>query len=85
MVEHGATPSFSVQEAQELGFKLIIFPFGAIGPAYYTIRDVFQKIKDTGTTGLDKDFTPKKLFEIVGLEQATAIDVAAGGIFYTAI
>ena len=85
MVEHGATPSWTPSEAQELGFRIIIFPFAAIAPAYDAIRSTFQKIKETGRTGLDVDFTPKKLFSIVGLKEATAIDAAAGGQLYNEV
>jgi 2-methylisocitrate lyase-like PEP mutase family enzyme len=85
MVEHGATPSWTPAEAKELGFKMMIFPFASIGPAYKAIKDVFVKIKQEGKTGLDKSFTPKKLFTIVGLEQAMAIDAAAGGSLYNKV
>ncbi|KAM0346979.1 hypothetical protein HYE67_007900 [Fusarium culmorum] len=85
MVEHGATPSWTPAEAAEFGFKLIIFPFASIGPAYQAIKDVFTQIKETGRTGLDKKFTPKKLFTIVGLEQATALDNAVGSSLYSKV
>jgi 2-methylisocitrate lyase-like PEP mutase family enzyme len=85
MVEHGATPSWTPDEAKELGYKMIIFPFASIGPAYQAIKDVFVKIKQTGRTGLEKDFTPKKLFTIVGLEEAMALDIAAGGQLYNKV
>lgn len=82
MVEHGATPSWTPAEAKELGFKIIIFPFASIGPAYNAIKDVFVRIKETGSTGLEKEFTPKKLFTVVGLEQAMEIDAKVGGSMY---
>ncbi|KAF4435386.1 methylisocitrate lyase [Fusarium austroafricanum] len=85
MVEHGATPSWTPDEAKQLGYKIIIFPFASIGPAYRAIKDVFEKIKQTGRTGLGKDFTPKKLFTIVGLEEAMALDAAAGGNLYNKV
>ena len=85
MVEHGATPSITPVEAQELGFRIIIFPFAAIAPAYDAIRNTFQMIKETGRTGLAKDFTPKKLFSVIGLKQATAVDLAAGGQMYSKV
>lgn len=85
MVEHGATPSWTPKEAREFGFKLIIFPFASIGPVYQAVKDVFQKMKDTGRTGLDKEFTPKKLFSIVGLEEAVARDLEAGGSLYNKV
>lgn len=85
MVEHGATPSLMPEEAQELGFKIIIFPFAAIAPAYAAIKGSMVRIKETGRTGLENGFTPKKLFEIVGLKEATAVDAAAGGVMYSKI
>lgn len=85
MVEHGATPSWTPAKARELGYKLMIFPFASIGPAYQAIRDVFVQLKETGRTGLDKEFTPKKLFTIVGLKEAMARDVAAGGKLYNKV
>jgi 2-methylisocitrate lyase-like PEP mutase family enzyme len=85
MVENGATPSWTPEEAQELGFRVMIFPFAAIAPAYEAIRNTFERVKKTGRTGLAADFTPKKLFSIVGLKQATAIDAAAGGELYSRV
>jgi len=85
MVENGATPSWTPEEAQELGFRVMIFPFAAIAPAYEAIRNTFERVMKTGRTGLAADFTPKKLFSIVGLKQATAIDVAAGGELYSSL
>jgi 2-methylisocitrate lyase-like PEP mutase family enzyme len=85
MVEHGATPSWTPAEAAELGYKMMIFPFASIGPAYQAIKDVFVQLKATGKTGLSSDFTPKKLFTVVGLEEAMARDVAAGGKLYNKV
>lgn len=85
MVEHGATPSWTPTEAKELGFKIIIFPFASIGPAYQAIKDVFVEMKATGKTGLNKEFTPKKLFTIVGLTEAMGLDAAVGGSLYSKV
>ena len=85
MVEHGATPSITPEEAQELGFRIVIFPFAAIAPAYEAIKSAFQLLKRTGKTGLASDFTPKKLFTIVGLKEAIEVDVAAGGNEYSKV
>ncbi|KAL4860324.1 hypothetical protein BDV12DRAFT_191763 [Aspergillus spectabilis] len=48
----------------------------------WAIRNTYFQIKESGSTGIDPEFTPKKLFTIVGLKEATAIDVAAGGDLY---
>ncbi|OAP60579.1 hypothetical protein AYL99_05581 [Fonsecaea erecta] len=85
MVDHGATPSWTTEEAQELGFRIMIFPFLAIAPAYYAIRGAMENIKKTGRSGVPADFTPKKLFSVVGLDRATAIDAAAGGKLYSRV
>ncbi|KIX95573.1 uncharacterized protein Z520_08693 [Fonsecaea multimorphosa CBS 102226] len=85
MVENGATPSWTVEEAQELGFRIMIFPFVTLAPAYYAIRGALESVKNTGRTGIPADFTPKKLFTTVGLERATAIDAAAGGKLYSRV
>ena len=85
MVEHGATPSWTPAEAKELGFKIIIFPFASIFPAYQAIKDAFVRIKETGRTDLEKEFTPKKLFTIVGLKEAMALDASVGGSLYSKV
>ena len=85
MVEHGATPSWTPAQAKDMGFKIIIFPFAAIAPAYKAIKDGLVGLKETGKTGLEKDFTPKKLFTVVGLEEAAATDEAVGGSMYSKV
>jgi len=73
------TPSFTPAGAQESGFRIIIFPFAAIFPADEATRKAFIHLKKAGKTGLAPEYTPKKLFTIVGLEEATEIDAQAGG------
>ncbi|KAM0327693.1 hypothetical protein ACHAQA_005988 [Verticillium albo-atrum] len=85
MVENGATPSWTPAEAKEMGFRMMIFPFAAIAPAYDAIRETYARLKETGKTGIKPDFTPKKLFTIVGLKDAAAVDVAAGGKLYNKV
>ncbi|KAF2202483.1 Phosphoenolpyruvate/pyruvate domain-containing protein [Delitschia confertaspora ATCC 74209] len=79
MVEHGATPSMTPREAQELGFRIMIFPFASIAPAYYAIRKGLEGLKENGETGIQKEFGPKKLFETVGLRESQEVDREAGG------
>ncbi|KFY08662.1 hypothetical protein V492_06019 [Pseudogymnoascus sp. VKM F-4246] len=79
MVEYGATPSISVSEAKEMGFKIIIFPFAGLAPAYGAIKSAYERLKKEGSTGPESKMTPKQLFEVSGLEESLAIDAAAGG------
>ncbi|KFG82124.1 putative carboxyphosphonoenolpyruvate phosphonomutase [Metarhizium anisopliae] len=85
MVEHGATPSWTPDEARQLGFKIIFFPFAVLAPVYKAIRQAFVRIKETGRTGLDPEFTPKRLFTIVGLEDAVRVEDEAGGSLYDGV
>jgi 2-methylisocitrate lyase-like PEP mutase family enzyme len=79
MVEHGATPSISVSEADEMGFRIIIFPFAGIAPAYKAMKEGYTRLKKKGITGAEAHMTPKQLFEVSGLSDDLEIDSRAGG------
>lgn len=82
MVEHGATPSISTDQAREMGFKIIIFPFAALAPAYLAIKAAMEKLKQDGFLGTAKEMTPQMLFRICGVEEDMSIDAQAGGKSY---
>ncbi|KAK0608998.1 2,3-dimethylmalate lyase [Lasiodiplodia hormozganensis] len=79
MVEHGATPTISVAEAREMGYRVVIFPFASIAPAYVAMKEGFEKLKETGVVGAPEFFTPKFCFQVCGLDESMALDEAAGG------
>lgn len=79
MVEHGATPSISVSEAGEMGFRIVIFPFAGIAPAYKAMKEVYTRLKKEGITGAEAHMTPKQLFEVSGLSDDMEVDGRAGG------
>ncbi|KAK1963349.1 Phosphoenolpyruvate/pyruvate domain-containing protein [Colletotrichum sublineola] len=83
MVEHGATPSWTAAEAKALGYRMMIVPMAAMAPAYEAIRESLAKLKDTGKVGTNSHFSPRKLFSIVGLQEAIDFDAAAGGSSYS--
>ena len=78
-VENGASPLITVDEAREMGFRLMIFSFASIAPAYQAIRSTFQKLKDEGIIGTKGEITPRKIFEVCGLEDLVEIDMSTGG------
>ncbi|KAK2046516.1 Phosphoenolpyruvate/pyruvate domain-containing protein [Colletotrichum somersetense] len=82
MVEHGATPSWTAAEAMALGYRVMIVPSAAIAPACEAIRESLVKLKETGNVGTKPDFSPRKLFSIMGLQEAMDFDAAAGGFAY---
>ncbi|KAE8148315.1 Pyruvate/Phosphoenolpyruvate kinase-like domain-containing protein [Aspergillus avenaceus] len=79
MVEHGATPSISAAEAKEMGFRIIIFPFAALGPAVAAIQQAMEKLKHDGIPGLSTEMTPQMLFRVCGLDESIKVDAEAGG------
>ncbi|KZV70638.1 Phosphoenolpyruvate/pyruvate domain-containing protein [Peniophora sp. CONT] len=84
MVEHGATPTISVAEARKLGFRMVIFPFASIAPAYVAIREGMERLKETGVVGAPEYLSPKFVFEVCGLEESMKIDAEAGGAAFGA-
>lgn len=79
MVEHGATPNVSADEAREIGFRIVIFPFAALGPAMVAIREGLEKLKREGLPGLSPELTPQMLFRVCGLDESVKVDEEAGG------
>jgi methylisocitrate lyase len=62
-----------------MGFRIIIFPFGAMGPALTAIREGMEKLKRDGLPGLSKELTPQMLFRTCGLDESLKVDAEAGG------
>ena len=82
MVDWGVSPQVTAKEAEEMGFKIIIFPFAALAPAAEAIYDAYRHLKRNGESNVSREYTPKKLFTIVGLQQAVKVDKEAGGDMY---
>ncbi|GKZ66238.1 hypothetical protein AnigIFM60653_000833 [Aspergillus niger] len=81
-VPGGVSPDLSVQQAQELGFRLIIFPGLALGAVYSAVRGAVQQLKETGTQAVQPGVSPRDVFNVVGLQEAVALDLASGGRLY---
>jgi methylisocitrate lyase len=79
MVENGASPVVTTKEAEEMGFRIMIFSFASIVPAYSGIRAAFLRLKTEGVVGTPEGLGPKKLFEVCGLMDAVKLDTEAGG------
>ncbi|KAJ6000845.1 hypothetical protein N7481_001254 [Penicillium waksmanii] len=79
MVEHGATPLITTKEAEEMGFRIMIFSFASITPAYIGIRSALTRLMTEGVVGIPEGLGPRKIFEVCGLMDAMKIDTEAGG------
>lgn len=76
-VENGISPLISVAEAEQMGYRIIIFSFACLAPAYEAIKNTLEKLKGIGLTG--SSVSPMDIFEVCGLGESIAIDRAAGG------
>ncbi|KAJ9292672.1 hypothetical protein DTO271G3_8565 [Paecilomyces variotii] len=81
-VPGGVSPDLSVQDAEDLGFRIIIVPALALGAVYGAVHDAVRNLKKTGTQVVRAGSTPKDLFNVVGLQEAIALDMASGGQLY---
>ncbi|KKK20432.1 oxaloacetate hydrolase class protein [Aspergillus ochraceoroseus] len=81
-VPGGVSPDLSVQEAQDLGFRIIIFPGLALEAVSTAVRSAVKQLKETGTQPVRAGSSPRDLFNVVGLQEAVALDHAAGGKLY---
>lgn len=79
MVEGGITPTVSVDEAREIGLRVIIHPLAAINAAYQPIKDMFERLKTKGRMDHDPKLTPQFIFGVCGLKDSMAVDAEAGG------
>lgn len=80
IVENGHSPLITVEEAREMGFRIMIFSFAALAPAYSAIKDAYEKLKWDGVTGIQgSGVTPKGIFEVCGLGECMRVDEEAGG------
>ena len=80
VVENGHSPLITVDEARDMGFRIIIFSFGALAPAYLAIKSAFERLKVEAVTGVhETEVSPKSIFDVCGLEEAMEVDENAGG------
>ncbi|GIJ83102.1 hypothetical protein Asppvi_001620 [Aspergillus pseudoviridinutans] len=83
MVENGAGPLITTKEAKEMGFRIMIFSFASLAPAYLGIKAALERLKNEGITGIPEGLGPKRLFEVCGLMDSMRIDTEAGGNGFT--
>lgn len=85
-VPNGTTPELSAQEAQEIGFRIMIHPGACMGPVAKVLKQELQVLKKTGKASpADVDSSPKEIFNLAGLQECIEIDQIAGGKAYTSL
>ncbi len=76
MTEFGKTPYMSVQEFQEIGYEIVIFPVTTLRVAMKAIEGVLQEIllKGTQKDWIEKMQTRKELYELIDYQDYEKID-----------
>ncbi len=57
----------------------MIFSFASLAPAYTAIKKTLEKVKSEGVTGTPEELTPKRLFDVLGMQDSVELDNLAGG------
>ncbi len=76
MTEFGKTPYFTVNEFEDMGYNMVIFPLTAFRVMLKTIKNVLERLK---TDGSQKDlikemFTRQELYDLIGYKDYEGVD-----------
>ncbi|KAK0249357.1 hypothetical protein LTR29_015430 [Friedmanniomyces endolithicus] len=83
MVDGGRTPIICNERANEIGFRIVIWPTVALEAVMASVGKAFQTMKKTGKTPDVPKMGPAGLFEVCGLKELMAFDEAVGGKAYS--
>ncbi|KJA28866.1 hypothetical protein HYPSUDRAFT_623226 [Hypholoma sublateritium FD-334 SS-4] len=86
VISGGLTPSFTTQEAETMGAKIIIFSLVSSVAMVHAVRDAMRSLKKTGTDfSSARGMDPKAFFEVMGLNEVIELDARAGGSAYQVV
>jgi methylisocitrate lyase len=76
MTEFGKTPYFSLQQFQDFGYKIVIWPATSMRVAAAAMRELYQHLKTHGSTEalLNKMPSRTDLYETIGYYDYEALD-----------
>ena len=83
MVPGGKTPIISNDEANRLGFRIVIWPTLGLEAVVPAVKSALQVLKKTGKTPAEQAMGPGALFEVCGLRDLMAFDEGVGGKAYS--
>jgi 2-methylisocitrate lyase-like PEP mutase family enzyme len=86
VISGGLTPTFTYQEAEEMGAKIIIFSLVSAVAMVHACREAMRALKKTGTDfSSAKGMDPKAFFEVMGLNDVIELDARAGGTAFNEV
>jgi 2-methylisocitrate lyase-like PEP mutase family enzyme len=86
MVPGGVTPTMSAQEAQEIGFRIMIVPGICIAPVMRSVTAELEHLKSHGVvSNQNQSEGVVKGFQMCGLDECITLDQKAGGKAYDTV
>ncbi|KAJ7496860.1 oxaloacetate acetylhydrolase [Mycena latifolia] len=86
VISGGLTPSFTSQEAEAMGAKIIIFSLASCVPMVHAVRAAMKSLRETGTDfNCAQGMGPREFFEVMGLQEVVTLDSKAGGSAFKSI
>ncbi|KAK5109938.1 hypothetical protein LTR62_006427 [Meristemomyces frigidus] len=83
MVDGGRTPIVSGKRANELGFRIQIWPATVLEVVVVAARQAYKALMETGVPPAGEKVGPGKLFEVCGLKELMEFDESVGGKAYS--
>ncbi|KAH8692802.1 putative isocitrate lyase/malate synthase [Talaromyces proteolyticus] len=75
MVQGSKSPHFTVQEAKDIGIKIMIYAGVCLIPAYIGVSRALKKLKEDGDTeSYGSEITPHELFNVCGMKELMEFD-----------
>jgi methylisocitrate lyase len=70
IIEGGKTPNLSVQELEEMGYKLAAFALSGLFSATQALKDCFSRLKQDGSTeNINKDLSFEQFKEVIHFDK----------------
>lgn len=85
-VPGGASPDLTVEEAREIGYRIVIYPGLGLNAVMQSVTAAYQELHETGNVHVSEDQAKagvKRMFNVVGLQECIAFDAKAGGSAYS--
>jgi len=83
MVPGGRTPIITNQEANQIGFRIVIWPTLGLEAMVPAVEAALKTLKKTGKSPDHQKMGPNALFETCGLKELMAFDESVGGNAYS--
>ncbi|KAK5121158.1 hypothetical protein LTR85_005642 [Meristemomyces frigidus] len=82
MVPGGRTPIITNDEANKIGFRIIIWPTMGLEAVVPALEGAYSALKKSGKAPEEQKMGPGALFEVCGLKDLMAFDESVGGKAY---